>query len=91
MIVLVLIPCMMVLKFAGLGSLVGVWKRVRPNRKTPAHLVSQGFLGSLSLHRVWKRVGICGQRSSASDVAKKRRLHQQAEVLLHVQDRMGVG
>ena len=34
---------------------------------------------------------VCGQRSCAGVDAKRRRLHQQAEVLLTVHDRMGVG
>ena len=32
-------------------------KRVRLNRKTPAHLVRHGILGIQSLPRVWKRLG----------------------------------
>ena len=48
------------------GEPGGSWKRVRLNRKTPAHLASQEFLGSLFRPRVWKRLRVCDQRSGSS-------------------------
>ena len=49
------------------------------------------FLCSVSRPRLWKRLRVCGQRSCASVDAKRRRLHQLAEVLPPAQDRVGVG
>ena len=45
MIVLGLIACLMVLELTGLAGLVEVAKRVRLNRKTPAHPVNQCLFG----------------------------------------------
>ena len=64
---------------------------MRLNRKTPAHFVNQGLWGSVSRPQVCKRLRVCGQRSCAGVDAKRRRLLQQAEVLLLFQDRMGFG
>ena len=58
------------------------WAGRLRTEKTPAHIVSPGFLGSPSRLCVWHHDG-------AHVDAKRRCLHQQAEVLLPVHDRMG--
>ena len=66
-------------------------KRVRLNRKTPAHLVRHGILGIQPRPRVWKRLRVqdhlCGDYADA----KGRRVHQDDEASAPVQDRTGVG
>ena len=57
--------CLMVLGLTGLRGPGGVWKRVRRNRKTPAHLVNQCFLGSLSRLRFTKRLRGCDHHDGA--------------------------
>ena len=51
-------------------------KRVRLNRKTPAHLVRQGILGIQSRPPVWKRLGIREHPGFALPDVKARRVHQ---------------
>ena len=63
----------------------------RLNRKTQAHLVGQGFLGSLSRPLVWKRLWVCDQHMEARVDAERRCLHRQAEGLLSAHDMVGVG
>ena len=77
--VLVLILCKMVLELIGVGSRVAVGKRVRLNEKTPAHLVSPGFLGSPSRPRVWKRFRVCDHHDGAHVDAKRKCVHEQVE------------
>ena len=54
----------------------GSGKRVRLNRKTPAHLVLHGSLGVQSRSRIWKRLCIRIVASDDRTGAKRRRLHQ---------------
>ena len=49
------------------------------------------FFGSSSRPRVWKRLRVCDHHGGAHDVAKRKCLHQQAESILPVRDRMVVG
>ena len=51
-------------------------KRVRPNRKTPAHLVRHGVLGIQSRPRVWKRLKPQDDFGQYQANAKARRVHQ---------------
>ena len=52
-----------------------VEKRVRLNRKTPAHFVMQGSVGVQSRSRVWKRLCIRVVESCDRTDPKRRRLH----------------
>ena len=66
-------------------------KRVRLNRKTPAHLVRRGILGIQSRPRVWKRLRVQDHSGQFHADAKARRVHQGDEGYALVQDRTGVG
>ena len=66
-------------------------KRVRQNRKTPAHLVGRGFREIQSRPRVWKRLRVREHPSSDLADAKARRVHQEVEQYVPVMDREGIG
>ena len=69
---------------SGLGR-----KRIRLNRKNPAHLA--GILGTQSRPRVWKRLRHAGQSVEAVADDKRRRFDQQDEGSVPGHHRTGVG
>ena len=66
-------------------------KRVRLNRKTPAHLVRHGIWGIRSRPWVWKRLRVQDHSGRYHADAKARRVHQDDGDHVPVQDRTGVG
>ena len=66
-----------------------VGKRVRLNRKTPAHLVRQGSVNIQSRPRVWKRLGARVYSGCDRTDAKRRCLHQHDGVHGPGHDRAG--
>ena len=78
-------------ELTGLAGWVGGGRRVRLNRKTPAHLVGRFFLGSQSRQRVWKRSDIRDHLDGARADSKRRCLYQQDEACVPAQDRTGGG
>ena len=65
--------------------------RVRHNRKTPAHLVKHGILGIQPRPRVWKRLKVQDHVSGDRADAKARRVHQDDEPCVPLQDKTGIG
>ena len=70
------------------GSSLGR-RRIRLNRKTPAHFVS--ISGAQSRPRVWKRLRHRGRSVGVLADVKRRRLDQQNDGFVLVQNRSGVG
>ena len=64
-------------------------KRLRPKRKTPAHLVSRSVVQSRP--RVWKRLRHVGLSIDSSADYRRRRYDQRDDEYLPVQNRTGVG
>ena len=67
------------------------WQKSPTRQKNSSTLCGSRFLGFLSRPRAWKRLRVDGQHSGGSVDAKRRHLHQQADRLLPVHDRMEVG
>ena len=66
-------------------------KRVRLNRKNPAHLARHGTMGVQSRPRVWKRLTIREHPGFDHVDAKTRRMHQGGDSYAPVEDRVGTG
>ena len=74
-----------------IGGSGGGVKRVRLNRKTPAHLVGPVIRWIQSRPRVWKRLRVWEHPGSDLADAKARRVHQSGEQYAPVIDREGIG
>ena len=72
------------------GGPGGGVKRVRLNRKTPAHLVKHSILRFQSRPQVWKRLKIRQHPGFGLPDAKARRVHQSGEEHALDMDREGI-
>ena len=80
-----------VMEVTGLVGLVEALKTLRLTRQTPAPLVRHGILGIQSQPLGWKRLRVQDHSGQYHADAKARRVHQDDEAYVLVQDRTGFG